>query len=265
MRRPRVVLAEDSVAARKKLARALEAHAVDVTSFESGAEAMDHLSREAPDLVICDVALSEGDGYAVCEFVRRDPRLHDTPVVLTARRASGAVLERAAGVGSTCVVFEPLAEGAMARLVGELVETHADEPPRADTTGRTPLAPLHLAPVLERLLAIPGVRSTVLVDRDGFVIEAGGDAEQSTAHIAALAARLAELNGESAAELGQGTLDATVLEYERSSLVLQNIGRAGTLIVVVEDHASVGAVRGAVQRALPLLADALGLGGGAPA
>lgn len=265
MGRVRVLLAADSAAVRNRITRTLEAQAVEVTAAECGAQAMEHLSRETPDLVICDVALAEGDGYAVCEFVRRDPRLHDTPVVLTAARPSGAVLQRAAGAGSTCVVFEPLEAENVARMVSDLVAGRMEDQRRVDTDRTAPLAPLQLTSALERLLAIPGVRSTVLVDRDGFVIEAGGDGELATDRLAALAARVAEASADGAGELGQGALDGTVLEYESSALVFQTVARAATLIVLVDDPASLGAVRRAAKRALPQLAEALGLGEGAPA
>ena len=48
---------------------------------KSGTKALEYMGKQIPDLVLLDVMMPDMDGYAVCEHIKRDPRLCDIPVV----------------------------------------------------------------------------------------------------------------------------------------------------------------------------------------
>jgi signal transduction histidine kinase/CheY-like chemotaxis protein len=52
-----------------------------MTAF-TGAEALERLRRDRPDAVLLDLALPDISGWTVLEELRRDPDLHDVPVIL---------------------------------------------------------------------------------------------------------------------------------------------------------------------------------------
>ena len=93
-----LLLADDSSTIRKIVELAFGGTLIRVVTTASGAEAMDALRRERPDLLLADVVMPEPDGYELCRWVKRSDR--PIPVVLLAgtfepfdeglARASGA-------------------------------------------------------------------------------------------------------------------------------------------------------------------------------
>jgi DNA-binding response OmpR family regulator len=71
-RRTRVLLVEDNEAARKGLARLLEAHGFEVATFHDGESALNALATEAPpDYVLTDLRLPDLDGREVAQRARQ--------------------------------------------------------------------------------------------------------------------------------------------------------------------------------------------------
>lgn len=72
---PTVVIVDDEAPARRKLRAALKEAGVGrvVGEARSVAEAVSLLDRERPDIVLLDVELSDGDGFAVLEQVEAVP------------------------------------------------------------------------------------------------------------------------------------------------------------------------------------------------
>jgi CheY-like chemotaxis protein/predicted regulator of Ras-like GTPase activity (Roadblock/LC7/MglB family) len=111
---------------------------------------------------------------------------------------------------------------------------------------------------LAGLAATPGVRFVVLTDREGFLIETAGDLSAETDEVAgALASCLAEASDGIGHELGQGQLLGTILEYEAGTLLLQSVGPAALLAVLVDEPGALGKIRYYVRKVVPKLVWAL--------
>ncbi len=92
-RKPRVLLVEDQPELRE-LIRGLLEGAFEMSVAADGAEGLERILAERPDLVISDVMMPRTSGVELCAAVKADPRLRATPVVLlTAKSGSEAVLE----------------------------------------------------------------------------------------------------------------------------------------------------------------------------
>jgi two-component system chemotaxis sensor kinase CheA len=80
--RARVLVVDDSITTRALEASVLEAAGFDVTTAVDGVEAMAILERGTFDLVVSDIEMPRMDGIALCEAIRRTPRLAALPVVV---------------------------------------------------------------------------------------------------------------------------------------------------------------------------------------
>ncbi len=281
---PKVLVVDDSLTVRKVVERALEARSIQVVSAATGSEAIERIEREAPDLVICDVIMPDKDGYQICEYVKSHPDLGKTPVLLISGIVNGTVLERAAKVQSDDVMRKPFAAEELVRKVDGFLSARTAAAPTpaparepADTTvpslasltglvtrAQDPvpdtsaaLAVPDLKASLAQFAALAGVRLAAVVDREGFLVEVAGEGTADAEVAWALASVVAEASEGIGRELGQGVLQAMILEYEGGIALLHTVGSSAMLAVVLNDPTVLGKVRYSVKRALPELLRAL--------
>jgi CheY-like chemotaxis protein/predicted regulator of Ras-like GTPase activity (Roadblock/LC7/MglB family) len=275
----KVLVVDDSLSVRKVVEKALEGRGLQVLAAASGAEAIQMIDRDRPDVVICDVILPDKDGYQVCQYVRAHPAFGATPVLLISGIDNGTVQARAAEVRSDEVMFKPFGVEDLVRKIDTLLARCANgtKPSTGTATAATAPPPMVASPPapastpapvtaadqslkqrLESLAGTPGVRFVVLTDREGFLIETAGDVAPDADEVAgALASCLAEASDGIGRELGQGQLVGTILEYEAGTLLLHGVGPSALLAVLVRDQGALGKVRYYVRKAVPELARAL--------
>jgi len=138
----KVLVVDDSLSVRKVVERALMGRQIEVVCAATGTEALERFEREAPDLVVCDVVMPDRDGYEICEFVKRHPRLGRTPVLLMSGIVNDEVRERAARVQSADVLSKPFAADDLLRKLDALLAPPPREPAPA------PEAPAPVAPAM---------------------------------------------------------------------------------------------------------------------
>jgi CheY-like chemotaxis protein/HPt (histidine-containing phosphotransfer) domain-containing protein len=137
MTNAKVLVVDDSLSLRKVVEKALAGRSVEVLSAASGAEAIERIERDCPDIVVCDVILPDKDGYQICQFVRAHPAMGKTPVLLISDVVNSTVLARAAEVQSNDVVFKPVHADELVRKIDALLGGPANGAPA------TPAASAH--------------------------------------------------------------------------------------------------------------------------
>jgi CheY-like chemotaxis protein len=280
----KVLVVDDSLSVRKVVEKALEGRGLQVLAAASGAEAIQMIDRDRPDVVICDVILPDKDGYQICQYVRTHPAIGATPVLLISGVNNGTVQARAAEARSNEVMFKPFGVDELVRKIDNLLAgssngtkkeaATAAPPARVSAPASTASAPASngtisaLIPAavsdqglkrrLQALASTPGIRFVVLTDREGFLIETAGDLSPDADEVAgALASCLAEASDGIGRELGQGRLVGTILEYEGGTLLLHGVGPSALLAVLVGDPGALGKVRYYVRKEVPELVRAL--------
>jgi CheY-like chemotaxis protein len=78
----RVLLADDSVAARKSIQTVLEVAGIDVVAVGNGDLALARIEEVAPEMVLLDAIMPGRTGYDVCAELKRDVRFSTIPVLL---------------------------------------------------------------------------------------------------------------------------------------------------------------------------------------
>jgi CheY-like chemotaxis protein len=53
----------------------------EVREYPSGADALEALPRNVPDVVLCDISMPGMDGFEVVARIRADPRIRHLPVI----------------------------------------------------------------------------------------------------------------------------------------------------------------------------------------
>jgi two-component system response regulator MprA len=103
----RILIAEDDQGVRTSLTRALTFQNYNVTAVNDGAQALEAVDAQLPDLVILDVSMPHVDGLTACRMIREKYR--SLPILmLTARHE---ISDRVAGLdaGADDYVVKPFA------------------------------------------------------------------------------------------------------------------------------------------------------------
>jgi len=83
MRRPRVLIVDDDLGVLKFVRANLQAMDFQTLTAMDGAEALDIIERELPDLIVLDVRMPKMDGFEVCHRVREWSRI---PIIMLSAR-----------------------------------------------------------------------------------------------------------------------------------------------------------------------------------
>jgi CheY-like chemotaxis protein/predicted regulator of Ras-like GTPase activity (Roadblock/LC7/MglB family) len=169
----KVLVVDDSLSVRKVVERALLARQMEVVCAATGSEALECIERDEPDVVVCDVVMPDKDGYEICDFVKRHPRLGRIPVLLMSGIVNDEVRTRAARVKSADVLSKPFAADDLLRKLDALLTVEEPVP--------TPSA--HLEPVVTPITPIPLVAPSVALNGHGHLETSNGHVEGSNGHV----------------------------------------------------------------------------------
>ena len=112
--RRRVLLVDDEAAILRFLKPVLEANDYDMISAGTVAEAMKRIAAEAPDIVLLDLGLLDGDGKDV---IRRTREWSDVPIIVLSAREREVEKIELLDLGADDYVNKPFAAGElMARM-----------------------------------------------------------------------------------------------------------------------------------------------------
>jgi two-component system, cell cycle response regulator len=75
----------------------------DVVTANSGPEALERVVEHRPDLILLDVMMVGMNGLEVCERLRVEPTLTETPIVLLTVLEDAGVRDRGRAVGATAL------------------------------------------------------------------------------------------------------------------------------------------------------------------
>ena len=78
----KILVADDNSNVQKTVTLALAELGVEVVAVNNGDAAVRKLADFSPDLVLADIFMPVRNGYEVCEYVKKDPRFSQVPVVL---------------------------------------------------------------------------------------------------------------------------------------------------------------------------------------
>lgn len=82
MRPPRVLVVDDELSQRRLYCRLLESGGYATMQAESGAEALESIACERPNLIVADISMPGLDGIQLYKALHHDHRTSDIPVLL---------------------------------------------------------------------------------------------------------------------------------------------------------------------------------------
>jgi twitching motility two-component system response regulator PilG len=118
---PRVVCIDDDMAIGKTVEYILQAKGYEVTAIRNPIEALTLVFQLKPDLILCDLAMSELDGYEICAMLRKSTAFRQTPIVMLTGKDGFIDRVRARMVGATDYLTKPFGASELLMLLEKYI------------------------------------------------------------------------------------------------------------------------------------------------
>ena len=107
MKRETIVVVEDETDILDVIEYNLAREGYRVRTFRDGAQALDAIRRDAPDLVLLDLMLPGLDGIEVCRRLKHDPVTRETPVMMVSAKGEESDVVLGLGLGADDYLRKP--------------------------------------------------------------------------------------------------------------------------------------------------------------
>ena len=104
----RLLIIEDDLASRELMAYLLQAFGHTLQCAGDGAEGLEAIGREVPDLVVCDVHLPQIDGYEVARQLKGHPAWRTIPLVAVTASAMAYDRDQVLAAGFDGYLTKPI-------------------------------------------------------------------------------------------------------------------------------------------------------------
>ncbi len=117
----RILVVDDVKLFRHMEATVLGWRGYSIEQASSGAEALDKIRQNPPDLVLLDYVMPGMDGHEVCSQIKNDPSLCSLPVIMVTSSARDEDIRRAVQAGCDDYLTKPLDDASLLRKVEDLL------------------------------------------------------------------------------------------------------------------------------------------------
>jgi DNA-binding response OmpR family regulator len=117
----RVLIVEDSDSIVRMIEALMSARGIEVRSASSGARGLEEAFAWKPHAILLDINLPGAfDGIQVCEKIRADEVLKDTPIIIISAMNDDEVKRRAHEAGATAFYEKPFSPLALLKEIESL-------------------------------------------------------------------------------------------------------------------------------------------------
>lgn len=106
----RILVVEDEKTQRLMIMTTLKAHGFEAIGAENGAEGIELARLHAPDLILSDIHMEQGDGYSMLSAIRNDQATATIPVIFITGMADLQVMRRSMQLGADDFIPKPFSQ-----------------------------------------------------------------------------------------------------------------------------------------------------------
>ncbi|MBF0499794.1 MAG: PAS domain S-box protein [Candidatus Riflebacteria bacterium] len=117
----RVLIADDIAHNRDMLKAMLDVSGITVAEVTNGAEVLDAVARQRPDLIIMDIRMPVMDGYEAARRLKSNPDVRDIPIIAATASVLGVAEQNALTAGFNGYLRKPVSRAQLLPLVARLV------------------------------------------------------------------------------------------------------------------------------------------------
>ncbi|HRK01053.1 MAG TPA: response regulator [Oligoflexia bacterium] len=121
----KLLVADDSATIQKVIKLALSSEGYDILAVSDGREAVRAIQEERPDIVLIDVALSNGDAYTVKKAINQDSSLAGIRFILMASAFEKVDEKAASGARFDSRLIKPFDPSHLRKMISDLLKSPA--------------------------------------------------------------------------------------------------------------------------------------------
>ncbi|MGB0127362.1 MAG: Hpt domain-containing protein [Rhodocyclaceae bacterium] len=129
VRKPTVMVVDDSLTVRKITGRLLEREGYAVITAKDGVDALEQLEESVPDVMLVDIEMPRMDGFDLSRNVRGDARLKHIPIIVITSRLAEKHRNYAKEIGVNHYLGKPYQEDELLPLIRACIAGAAISPP----------------------------------------------------------------------------------------------------------------------------------------
>lgn len=103
-----ILLVDDDTGLIQLLQLVFESRGFDITVAFNGAQALEILEKEQPEVIVLDLMMPDVSGLEVCKQVRANPRISHIPIIILTARAGEETRHEALDAGATKYLVKPV-------------------------------------------------------------------------------------------------------------------------------------------------------------
>lgn len=130
----RVVCIDDDLAIGKTVEYILNQQGYEASAINDPIQALSLVFQLKPDLILCDIAMPELEGYEICAMLRQSTAFRQTPIIMLTGKDGFIDRVRARMVGSTDYLTKPFGESELLMLLEKYIGPGEKVRPLTDST-----------------------------------------------------------------------------------------------------------------------------------
>jgi CheY-like chemotaxis protein len=137
---PTILLADDSITIQKIVNLTFSGEGIDVVTVGNGEAAVKKIHELRPALVLADIFMPGKNGYEVCDYVKSDPSLSITPVILLVGAFEPFDSNEAARVKADGHLTKPFEIKVLISAVNSLISAAGEQKEAAELAPKLPVS-----------------------------------------------------------------------------------------------------------------------------
>ncbi|MGH9428838.1 MAG: response regulator [Terriglobia bacterium] len=146
---PTILLADDSITIQKIVNLTFSGEGIDVVTVGNGEAAVKKILEIRPALVLADIFMPGKNGYEVCDYIKNDPSLNATPVILLVGAFEPFDSNEAARVKADGHLTKPFEIKVLISAVNSLISAAGEQKDAAETGPELPVPEVADSPVAD--------------------------------------------------------------------------------------------------------------------
>ncbi|BAZ48990.1 response regulator receiver protein [Nostoc sp. NIES-4103] len=122
----RIVCIDDTTTIGETVESILKAEGYEAIALSNPLDAISLIFRLQPDLILCDIAMPELDGYEICAMLRQSTAFRFVPIIMLTGKDGFIDRVRASMVGATDYLTKPFGDTELLMLVEKYINAKSD-------------------------------------------------------------------------------------------------------------------------------------------